>query len=108
MALAKISLKLGKKTIELTPAQFEELKRDMRELDKSHHYYWHRSPWYEPWYHQQSPAPMFTYTNAVAGNAGVNMSKLTTDCASNSAVMLTTLSTLPEPPEYKGSVLSVM
>ena len=40
MALAKISLKLGKKTIELTPEQFEELKKDMRKLDKDYHYYW--------------------------------------------------------------------
>ena len=40
MALSKITLKLGKKKIELTEAEFEELKRDMRQLDKRHHYYW--------------------------------------------------------------------
>ena len=39
--LSKIELKLGKKVITLTPEQFEELKRDMRNLDKSHYYYWH-------------------------------------------------------------------
>ena len=47
MALSKITLKLGKKTIELTPEQFEELKQDMRILDKQHHYHWN---WYKPWY----------------------------------------------------------
>lgn len=41
MALRKIELKLGKKVITLTPEQFEELKQDMRNLDKDHHYYWH-------------------------------------------------------------------
>ena len=44
MALSKIELKLGKKVIKLTPAEFEELKLDMRELDKQYHYYWCSQP----------------------------------------------------------------
>ena len=48
MALAKITLKLGKKKIKLTPEEFEELKQDMRQLDSDHKYYWYYTHRYWP------------------------------------------------------------
>ena len=77
MALSKIELKLGKKVITLTPEQFEELKADMRELDKNHHYYWNNSPWDRPYY---------TYTTCTTG--------------------IDQQSQTPNPPSFNGSILS--
>ena len=62
MALAKITLKLGKKTIELTEKEFEELKQDMRELDKNHYYYWYD---YRPiWYGADITSKPVLYSNS--------------------------------------------
>lgn len=98
MALAKITLKLGKKTIELTSEQFEELKQDMRDLDKSHNYYWHNSPWYQPWYYNQPVLREFTTCNLVGSASNFSSSD-----AANRAVSL-----LPaKPPNFSGSVVSV-
>jgi hypothetical protein len=81
MALAKIELKLGKKTISLTPAQFEELKHDMRSLDKDHHYYWH-----QPYY------------------TGIRTPFYGSTCTTGSL----TTSTAGRPPSFAGNVLSVV
>lgn len=87
MALAKITLQLGKKKIELTKKEFEELKQDMRQLDKDHHYYWYN---YQPYW---NPAPM-TFTTTTCGNADV---MLTDDM---------TQSITASPPDFTGSVVS--
>jgi len=65
MALATITLKLGKKKIELTAKEFEELKADMRQLDKNHYYYWHN---YQPYWYQNSISSPITFTTS-AGSA---------------------------------------
>ena len=100
MALAKISLKLGRKTIELTPEQFEELKQDMRDLDKSHHYYWHTSPWYQPWYDRPNRLPTFTYTTPVVYGSSCDAA-----ISANSLISQTS-NAVPEPPAFSGSILS--
>jgi hypothetical protein len=51
--ITKITLKLGEKEIELTANEFEELKRDMRELDKQY-----------PYWHVQAPIPI-TYASNI-------------------------------------------
>ena len=105
MALSKISLTLGKgktkQKIQLTPAQFEELKQDMRDLDKSHNYYWHHSPWYGHWYNGgirtfSTSNATDTYTNAVSA---VNF---TSENAQNA------LENQPEPPSFSGKILSAV
>ena len=62
MALAKITLQLGKKKIELTNEEFQELKKDMRELDKIHSDYWRN---YRPAMDWSNPAleSVVTYDN---------------------------------------------
>ena len=57
MTIAKITLKLGKKKIELTEEEFEELKQDMRELDSSYRYYWYNGQ------HHNWQYPSVTYTS---------------------------------------------
>ena len=103
MALAKISLKLGKKKIELTPAQFEELKQDMRELDKHHHYYWNLYPHREYWW--GNSAPYITYTTSNAGGSLSAMPDANIFSISDMAAL--PIDQLVEPPpSFKGSVLS--
>lgn len=101
MALAKITLKLGRKTIELTNEQFEELKQDMRDLDRQHHYYWHHSPWYSPWYYNQ---PM-TSIPLVMSSAGVNVSVGSSNNAANVANQMLA-SDASKPPAFEGSIVS--
>jgi hypothetical protein len=93
MALKKIELKLGKKVISLTPKEFEELKADMRALDKSHHYYWHTTPWYRSWY-TTNPQISLLSTSKGAPAVGGSLS------ISNSQDGTYT------PPAFSGSVLS--
>lgn len=109
MALSKITLKLGRKTIELTSEQFEELKQDMRDLDRSHNYYWHRSPWYGQWYSQ--PLSTFTTTNLVGsastGSSGhaANTLTLSSDMAAMPVAKFDG-EDQPNPPAFSGSVLN--
>jgi len=86
MALAKITLKLGKKKIELTQKEFEELKQDMRKLDQDYRWYWYPQYW--------NPAPLtFTTTTVSGGNADV---MLTDDMTQSISV---------SPPDFSGTVL---
>ena len=98
MALNKIELKLGKKVISLTPEQFEELKRDMRELDKRHHYYWHTSPWYDQWYYNQPVTVPLTFTTSAGSYQTANSGVGSSDCVSTTQT--------PSPPVFNGSILS--
>ena len=101
MALSKIELKLGKKVIKLTTDEFEELKRDMRELDKQHHYYWYK---YYPYGYGQISQPLtlrdnFYYATGVSNNLSGNLSAAVTIPA--------TTKDLPKgPPSFSGSILS--
>jgi len=118
MALSKITLTLGKgktkQKISLTPDQFEELKQDMRDLDKSHNYYWNHNPWYQRWYSQ----PYFTLT----GNSGVS-GTVTTSASTANINAVSSITTAgydsnndmrylasekvdPNPPSFKGKILS--
>jgi len=118
MALSKIELKVGKgknrKVITLTTEQFEELKQDMRDLDKSHHYYWYNYQW-PRWYSQPhwSGSPILcnniagsTTTTGVITNASTGTASLT-----NTSLINTLEQLAPEdrkdPPAYTGSILSV-
>ena len=93
MALNKIELKLGKKVISLTPAEFEELKSDMHLLDKGHHYYWHSQPY---WVQNPSYGGITTYRS---GSPAVELQ--------NAAITGTNVSnTTPEHPAFSGSILS--
>lgn len=87
MALNKIELKLGKKVITLTPAQFEELKQDMRELDKSHYYYWHN--YSQPYWNSNNIRPFFL--------TGTTPVEYTTTMITNN---------LKDPPAFIGSIVS--
>jgi len=104
MSLSKITLTLGKgktkQKINLTPEQFEELKQDMRDLDKSHNYYWHRNPWYQPYYIActsntfdtvaSSSCVSETYVNSITDTASVNL----------------ITKPQPQPPRFSGCILS--
>lgn len=110
MALSKITLKLGRKTIELTSEQFEELKQDMRDLDRSHNYYWHRNPWYGQWYSQ--PLSTVITTNLVGststGSSGypANTWALPSDETTAMPVAKFDQKDEPNPPAFSGSVLN--
>lgn len=110
MALSKITLTLGKgkskQKISLTPEQFEELKQDMRDLDRSHDYYWHRSPWYQPWYYNSS-GTMFTSTSGYANTSDVYLTATSASGTASSTDTVTLTGTVdPAPPAFKGKVLS--
>ena len=92
MALAKITLQLGKKKIELTQKEFEELKKDMRELDKSHYYYWHN---YRPYWDWSNPGP------ALCGSANTGGSITRDSITLNDSVQATNTA-----PSFNGSVVS--
>lgn len=122
MALKKITLQLGSKTISLTVKQFEELKQDMRELDKQHHYYWNHSPWYGPWYSgirsfthpiifDSSVGGSLSSSNTVAGKLDVigGSTPLGVDNFTNTDRSVTQLlsdNSAAKPPAYSGSILS--
>lgn len=94
MALNKIELKLGKKVITLTPNQFEELKQDMRYLDRGHYYYWNHSPWYQPWDRTTSLTGIRTLLTGTTNIADV--------CANIS----TAEAEVSDPPAFSGTILS--
>ena len=87
--LSKIELKLGKKTITLTSKQFEELKQDMRNLDKDHRYYWYDYQW-PRWYHNYPQQISITGTT---GLLTANLNQLE-------------LGDQKDPPAFNGTVLS--
>jgi len=92
MALSKIELKLGKKVIKLTPAEFEELKLDMRELDKQYHYYWCSQPVWQTGIVYKEP---FYYNSNVFGSI------------SNASDRVSTTAELPQSlTSFSGSILS--
>jgi len=91
MALSKIELKLGKKVIKLTTDEFEELKRDMRELDKQYHYYWCSQPVWKTGIVYRDP---FYYSSNVSGSIS-NAS----DCVSTAKLPQSLTS-------FSGSILS--
>ncbi len=115
MALKKITLQLGCKTVSLTKKQFEELKADMRELDRQHHYYWHHSPWYGPWYSNST----FTVSSAgvssgcrdsrldLIGSSASNVGFTTTTAGNLTDDTFQTLLVDAKPPEFTGKLLSV-
>jgi len=94
MALSKIELKLGKKVITLTPEQFEELKQDMRDLDRDHHYYWHSYPFTEYWWGNSTGTPSFRTTGTTTGN--------TIDIKGTAGISFTER----KPPAFSGTILS--
>ena len=65
MAVEKITLNLDGKKIALTEKQFEELKEDMRELDRQYPYtYLYMDKWYTK--------PLITSGNSAVPNANLN------------------------------------
>jgi hypothetical protein len=110
MALQKISLRLGTKVISLTAKEFEELKRDMRELDKDHHYYWHHAPWYGPWYSGVRSFTAPIVYGSSSGSLSCNTAGFTPNAQLQNLVAANDL-TIPmdaKPPEFSGSILSVL
>ena len=113
MALSKITLTLGKKVITLTSKEFEELKRDMRELDKDHHYYWHTSPWYDRWYSggsirnasssYQNQTGASSWMAYAVPNGAASLGNLLIEPNNQDG---TVTSEEPTPPPFNGSVLS--
>ena len=112
MALSKITLTLGKKVITLTSKEFEELKRDMRELDKDHHYYWHR---YDRWYYHNTPnlVPQYAGLLGAASLGNLLIEPNNQDGTVSRETFNTederykaTIKTGPTPPPFSGSVLS--
>jgi len=101
MALSKIELKLGKKVITLTPEQFEELKQDMRDLDRDHHYYWYNYPHYltHQWW-DTTGTPLFKNTGTATGNI---IGSVTIDNIGGTADVETVPS---DPPAFSGNILS--
>ena len=95
MALQIISLRLGTKVISLTSKEFEELKRDMRELDKDHHYYWHSLPYYPPGIRGFSPLTVYGSSAGNSGSLSCNTAGFNPD------------NILGTPPAFAGSVLSL-
>ncbi len=127
MALSKIELKLGKKKISLTPKQFEELKQDMRDLDKDHHYYWYNYRWPTTWYNTYPYGQVIcngststgtisnvttTSTNATSAYSGATPTSAAYLSLDGTASSLTEPSAdlnqgLSDPPAFRGSLLSV-
>ena len=97
MALSKIELKLGKKVIKLTTDEFEELKRDMRELDKQHHYYWYT---YNPYWVRQPVTLRDRFYDGMSTSYG-SISNLK-DCVNT----VTLSKSAEDPPAFTGSILS--
>ena len=102
MALAKIELKLGKKTITLTPAQFEELKQDMRDLDRTYNYHWYSNPWPQRWWGGISN---HTGNQIYCNTAGTG----TTTTAGNQSTLLTATgtATASDKVTYSGNMLKI-
>ena len=94
MALSKIELKLGKKVITLTPAQFEELKQDMRNLDKDHHYYWHNYNW-----------PYRYYNQLITSASGVNYTNSAPSTVNTGSIKTIPTTAIQDPPAFSGSIL---
>ena len=118
MALSKIELKLGKKVITLTPKQFEELKQDMRDLDKDHHYYWHNYSWPKWYYNQPQRFPYDQILcSSTAGSAYTSNTSTSGEFPNNAAVRGSDLITSQlnqldvadqtDPPAFNGTLLSV-
>ena len=78
MSLEKITLKLGKKKIKLTVEEFEELKQDMRDLDRDYRWYWFSAPPYRPyWYTNTSIAPLLAGNSTPVGSTADAISNTT-------------------------------
>ena len=111
MALAKIELKLGKKTITLTPAQFEELKQDMRNLDKTYNYFWYSNPWPQRWWGGTLTYPSYPPGQIYCNTAGTGTTTTTAGSTmitgKGTASMANTPSATSDKVTYDGSMLKI-